>query len=663
MTLYRQISLGLLLLLVLGFTSTVYISTVNLRSLHNSQLTSHAQDTATSLGLSLTPHMEPLDLATLETMVSAVFDRGDFLDIRVLSAGGQVLVERSAAADTGHVPQWFIRLVALETPAAQAMVMSGWKQAGTLHVTANAGPAYLRLWAGTTNTLKLYLAASIVILLLGMAAARIVLRPLREIQRQADAISRRCYTIQRRLPRTRELRSVVVAMNRLSGKVNEIFNEQSALTETLREQVYMDPVTGIGNRRYFDRIATALVETQELVSHGALLMLELQDFQRVNKIAGYTGGDALLRRAAEIIQSQIEYIDNCYAARISGATFGIIAAGMPQESADALAAALCHDLLRLRAEGLADTNSIGHVGVAMWRQNGSYRELLSETDMALRSAQNSGQNTWHRYQKAVANQSEIYSLGEWKQRLHDVINSRDIVLLTQPVFAAGGEHASVLHSEVLMRISPGHGSGVPAGIFMPMAEQLGLASQLDKLAVTTLLEQVRSDAGGTDRYAINLSATSLHDAVFMQWLYSTLEQSSGKARLLRFEFPEFAATSNLQATRDLIERLQQLGCSCGIDHFGKGFSSFGYLRSLRPDYLKIDGSFVRDIDTEPDNQFFIKSLTDTMHSIDISVYALAVETRAERSMLEKLGIDGIQGYLSGRPQALQENRRDSLYSE
>lgn len=655
MTLYRQISFSLLLLLTIGFGSTVYISTVNLRSLHDTQLASHAQDTATSLGLSLSPHIQARDNAMLQSMISAVFDRGDFQDMVLLSTDGETLVERSIPADAGQAPEWFVRIIALDTPTVEALVMSGWRQAGVLRVTGNPGPAYNRLWASTLGTLKLYLAASVVILLVGMIAVSILLRPLQRIQRQADAICRRSYTVQKQLPRTRELRSVVIAMNRLSAKVNEIFNEQSALTETLREQVYMDPVTGIGNRRYFDRIARALIETQEMVSHGALLILELHDFHQINESAGYIAGDALLKRTGELVQAQLEHLENCYAARISGASFGIIAAGLPQDSADALAAAVCHELFQLRAEGLVDSNNIGHVGVVTWQQNGSYSDLLSEADMALRSAQASGQNTWQHHQQATANQAEIHGLEEWRRQLHDVINKGDVMLATQPVYGTGSQASRIAHREVLLRYPDNSVSGVAAGIFMPMAERLGLASQLDKLAVTALFDHLSSDSGGNDTFALNLSSISLHDAIFMKWLCSSLAQSPEMASRVLVEFPEYAATANLHNTREWVEQLNSLGCSCGIDHFGKGFSSFGYLRSLQLAYLKIDGSFIRNIDTDRDNQFFIRSLTDTMHSIDIRVYAQAVETRAERSALEGLGIDGIQGYLSGRPEILKNS--------
>ena len=300
-----------------------------------------------------------------------------------------------------------------------------------------------------------------------------------------------------------------------------------------------------------------------------------------------------------------------------------------------------------------DSNCIGHVGIAMWQQNSSYSELLSEADLALRAAQSAGQNTWQHHERTVANQAEIHGLEEWRRHLQELIGRGDVMLATQPVYGSGKQSGEILHREVLARFPDSSAAGIPAGIFMPMAERLGLASQLDKLTITRLLEHLDADSEGATGYALNLSSTSLHDTIFMNWLFSSLSDSPSSAGRMLVEFPEYAATADLHTTRELIEQLAGLGCKCGMDHFGRGFSSYGYLRSMGLDYLKIDGSFVRNIETDRDNQFFIQSLADTLHSIDIRVYAQAVETRAERETLESLGIDGIQGYLSGRPELLR----------
>jgi len=649
MTLYRQFATGILLVLVFGFIGTVAISTHNLRAFLTEQLETHARDTATSLGLSLSPHIEPPDIAVISSMIGAIFDRGEYQRIALSTMQGDTLFEKSKPLDTGAAPGWFTKAIPLRPPVMEAMVMSGWNQAGRIYVTSNTGRAYDQLWSTTMDTLVMYVMAAVVILALATLGIKLLLRPLSRVKIQADAIRNHSYMIQRQLPRTPELRSVVLAMNRLSEKVGEIFNEQSALTHRLREQVYQDPVTGLGNRRYFNNRLEALLDARDEITQGALLLLELRNFARINERTGYTAGDMLLKRTGELILAQLGYMESSFAARISGATFGIVATSLPAGSADALAATLCRDLLQLRADGLADSNDIGHVGITMWRNGNNPSDLLSEADVALRSAQASGQNTWQRYRPPAANQADVHSMDSWRKRLREVIDRGAIRLYMQAVCKPGTQDGALLHKEVYARIDDHSDNGINAGLFVPLAERFGLASQFDKLTVTRLLEHLVHDVDSTSRYAINLSSTSLHDAVFIQWLCSTLGQSPSQARRLLVEFSEHAALANLQQAHNLVERLKTLGCDTGIDHFGSGFASFGYLRSMDISYVKIDSSYIRGIDTNSDNQFFVQALTDTLHSLDIKVIAQAVETPAERRMLVTLNMDGLQGHLVGRP--------------
>lgn len=650
MTLYKQISIGIVLILLAGFLGTVAINTQNLRVFINAQLETHAQDTATSLGLSLSPHVLPPDMPVISTMISAVFDRGEYQLISLTSADGETLVEKSIPLDTGAAPAWFVKAINLQPPVMEALVMSGWNQAGRIHVTSNTGRAYDQLWSTTMDTLAMYLAAAVIMLVLATFAIKLLLRPLARVKLQADAIRNRSYMIQRHLPRTTELRSVVLAMNRLSEKVGQIFTEQAVLTERLREQAYQDPVTGLGNRRYFDCQLGALLETHDEITQGALLLLELRDFSRVNERTGFTAGDMLLKRTGELIQSQLSYLENSFAARISGASFAIVVPDLPAGSADALAASLCRDLLQLRADGLAESNDIGHIGIAMWRQGNALPELLSEADIALRSAQASGQNTWQRHHPAAANQPEIHSMENWRKRLREIIDRGAIRLYLQAIYKPETKGNTLLHREVLARIDDNSNSGVNACVFLPLAERFGLASQFDKLAVIRLLEFLAHSPDSTSLYAVNLSSTALHDAVFIQWLCSTLGHAPALARRMLVEFPEHAVLANIDNTHNLVERLTVLGCRIGIDHFGKGFASFGYLRSMNISYVKIDSSYIRGIDKNTDNQFFVQALTDTLHSLDIEVIAQAVETAAERKTLTTLNIDGVQGHLTGRPE-------------
>ena len=245
MTLYRQITLSIILLLLAAFLGTVIISTQNLRTFLLTQLETHAQDTATSLGLSLSAPMQAHDMTTITSMVNAVFDRGYYRQLNITTLNSDTLLSRSSQTKNSKVPKWFTDTIDLEPPVAEALIMSGWQQAGKVQVSSHPGHAYGQLWSNTVDTFRWFLVLATIITIIGLIAVNILLRPLRLIESQADAICNATYPLQKKLPRTRELRRVVMAMNRMSGKISSIFAEQSALTERLRKQAYEDPVTGL----------------------------------------------------------------------------------------------------------------------------------------------------------------------------------------------------------------------------------------------------------------------------------------------------------------------------------------------------------------------------------------------------------------------------------
>lgn len=653
MTLYRQITLSIILLLFATFLGTIIISTQNLRAFLLTQLESHAQDTATSLGLSLSPPMQAHDMTTITSMVDVVFDRGYYQQLDIAAINGDTLLSRSSQTQTRKVPKWFTDIIDLQPPVAEALIMSGWQQAGKVQVTSHPGYAYGELWSNTVDTFRLFLVLAIVITVIGLIAVNILLRPLRLIESQADAICNASYPLQKKLPRTRELRRVVMAMNRMSEKISSIFAEQSALTERLRKQAYKDPVTDLGNRRYFDRQLQALLESREESSMGALLLLELHGLSEINLSAGYQEGDQLLQCTAGLIRNRINNIDNCFAARISGAGYGIVAVGMHQDGAEALADKLGHDLLQLHADGLTGTENIAHIGIALWKQQDAVHDLLAEADTALRAAQSSGNNIWKRFPPSSSTHAPVHGSGHWRNILQQAIDAENITLYAQPVLSVGKQSISLPHHELLLRIPDQDGNLITAGVFMPMAERIGLATEIDKLAISKLLKYMAAENASQQSYAVNLSSSSLHNPVFIQWLCSRLQSAPACARRILIELPEYGALINIQDTRNLIERLGTLGCHCGLDHFGRGFYSFGYLRNTRVRYLKIDGSYTHSIDREEDNQFLIRALTEAAHSVDIAVIAQAVETSAERDALENMHLDGIQGFLTGKPQPLE----------
>jgi diguanylate cyclase (GGDEF)-like protein len=594
--------------------------------------------------------MQSNDLPVMISMVDAIFDRGFYQSIVVETVDGETLIERNSPVDSRDVPGWFTRYFSLDVPTADAVVMSAWKQAATVNVASHPGHAYRELWNNTVDTLWLFSISAIIVLLLGLTGIHLLLKPLRRVELQAEAICNRSYAVQESLPQTRELRTVVKAMNRLAGKVNDIITDQSGLTERLREQAYMDPVSGLGNRRYFNRQLRNLIESPEQPAQGAVLLLELDNLDEINTTSGFQSGDRLLQRAGELIAARAGKYSHCYSARISGAGFGIIIVDISETSADALASDLARDMLQLHIEQLTPHEDVAHIGVALWQPGDTVSAVLAAADLALQSARAEGGNNWFRHESSLHGQTASMGAGDWQEFLDLAIRDNKAVLYSQNVVRPAADPGKPLHREILLRLPGPNGDLMPAAVFMPMAEYMGLAKEFDMLTINRALELA---AATTDtRYAINLTSTVLHDPGFVAWLCERLGNSGHTDRIF-FEVPEYGVLRNIESAREFIRQVKAAGCNCGIDHFGRGFSSFGYLRSIGIQYLKIDGSYIHDIDKDADNRFFVQALVDTAHGLDITVIAETVETQEELEVVSAMNVDGIQGYLTGKPEPIQ----------
>lgn len=650
MTLLRQLTVVIVILFVLLFAGTSAISVHNTRDYLNVQLRTISQDTATSLGLTLSPHMAENDRVMVESMVNAVFDSGYYREVVIRSIEGKPVVELVQPIRIEGVPEWFVNMFPIETPRGEALIMGGWQQMGTITVAANPGHAYATLWRNSLDALWLFLAMSLVTFGLGMAALRFILRPLRAVEAQARAICDREYPVQDKLPWTRELRSVVVAMNRMTSKVKEMFGEQTAAMERLRAESYRDALTGLANRRYFDMYLRQRIESPDEFHSGALVFLELKEFKAFNERRGYQAGDELLRETAKLIEEAcrgekaLEY----FAAHFAGGNFAAVLSNVADRDALDAGQRIMRALPRLRERGLIDTEEVGHAGIAIYRgQNVS--EFMAEADMALRAAQTMGANAMHMHEAKSIEETGAYSATRWMEFLRKVIDTGNIVLHVQPVRHCA-DRKQVLHFEALLRVPNEDGKLIPAGIFLPMAKRPGLIQEFDKLVVSEVLSRIGAGRYEETPVAVNLSPSSVQDTGFVDWLCAALRASPEAARRIAFEVTEYGALENLDALRLLARRAGELGAKIGLDHFGRGFSSFGYLSTVKIDYLKIDGSYIRGIPQNKDNQLFVDSVLKIAHGLDFKVIAESVETEEEWATLNALRLDGVQGYGVGMPE-------------
>jgi len=647
MTLLRQLILVIVTLFFLLFAGTFAINVKNTRDYLNNQLKTISQDMATSLGLSLSPHMATNEMIVVESLVNAVADSGYYREVVVSDVQGQPLIERIQPVKVDKVPAWFVELIPIDTPKGEALIMGGWTQAGTIRISASPGFAYATLWSTSIEAFFWFLGSSVIVLLLGVVALHYVLRPLRAVETQARAICNREYPVQPRLPWTLELRSVVEAMNRMSIKVREMFDEQAAAMERIRAETYKDQLTGLANRRYFDMQLRNLIESGDSFDTGAVLFIELAEFKRFNDQRGFQAGDKILREVGALMTRTIEETPglDCFAARLAGANFAAVAADLSEADAREFAGRLGVGLAELHAREMPDVKELGHIGVAVYRGQ-TLGQLLSEADMALRAAQVAGPHAVHMHDPQTIDQFGAYSATRWLELLRDIIDQRKVVLMRQPAVATQSAE-TILHHEILLRIHADDGKLMPAGIFMPMARRLGLITEFDKLVIEQVI--ARLTANPEVKVAINLFPASIRDGAFIDWVCDTLRQRPTLANRIAFEMTDYGAMQDIDGLHNWIRRVAEVGAKTGIDHFGKGFTSFSYLSTLKLDYLKIDGSFIRGIHENRDNQLFVDSLVKIAHGLDIQVIAESVENAEEWATLKALRVDGAQGYGVQRP--------------
>ena len=646
MTLSRQLVLLVAALVGTLFLGTLAISLHNARAYLEAQMSSHAQDAATSLGLSASTHVDQSDQAMVIAMVNAMFHRGDYLSIRFEDLQGEVWIERVADLLVDEVPHWFVSAFTLDPPQRSATMMSGWRQVGRVVVNSHPRLAYRQLWQTAKHTLSLFLVVALLVMLGGLVVLRLVLSPLRAVERQAEAICEREFPVVQVRPFTLEFRRVVEAMNHLSGRVSRMLSDAERTAAQLRRQAFQDPVTGLANRRQFMDVLEHRVADAELSETGGLLLLQIKDLKAYNQARGYAAGDRLLSEVGQAIAACLDEATGSTPAHLSGADFAVLLTSGDEAHLRDLGARIIGAVAALYGRLDLPSSDVAHLGgVVLGGQPAS--ELLAEADMALREAQREGANA-RVVRRPSAATGGVRSGSAWRALIEQALSADRFTLVRQPVVRSsdGGVH----HHEVFLRIPDPDRDGetIPAAVFIPMAESTGLAAMVDKAVAGRVLASLE-DGREPGRIAMNLSIGGLADEALLSWFADRLQHAGGAAARLILELPEYGVAASVERLKRWIERLRPLGVEFSLDHFGKGFSSFAYLRTIDVKYLKIDGSLVRNLDRQEDNRFLLRTIADIAHGLDMEVVAESVDTGAAWQAAKGLGLDAGRGIWLGEP--------------
>lgn len=451
-----------------------------------------------------------------------------------------------------------------------------------------------------------------------------------------------------------QLLGYLVVMSVLPIMVTVAAHERRAATRRLLRAAAIDPLTGLLNRNAFEQAARTRLDDPASPPR-ALAYIDLDHLKLVNDTASHAAGDALIRGVAGLLQANVRAQD--VLGHLGGDSFAVLLHNVLPAAAEGRAAQLLREIGAYRVQwqgrALGTTASVGLV--PLHREETDFARLLSQADAACFTAKESGGDQvclasmvgGERFDHTRAMHSAI--------RAREAVENRRLVLYAQAIVPMHPDAPEGRHFEILLRLRDTTGELLLPGQFYPAAGRFRLGVLIDREVVQMSLDWLErhADPREVDLCSINLSAEALGDESFLAFIADRLRRSTFPLEKLCLEITETSALRDIARAQRFIAQMHELGCRFALDDFGTGFSSFGYLRSLDVDFFKIDGSFVRDLDSSPLSVPIVRAITDIAHTLERHSIAEHAETPAQIEALRRLGVDMVQGYAMHRPEPIE----------
>ena len=439
-----------------------------------------------------------------------------------------------------------------------------------------------------------------------------------------------------------------------------------AMAQQLTWQASHDALTGLVNRREYERRLSELVETAKTQRRDhALLFMDLDHFKAVNDTCGHSAGDELLRQLTAIMATRMRGSDTL--ARLGGDEFGALLESCPLDQALRIANALRETVREFRFVWEDKTFSVGvSMGlVPINADSGGMNQILAAADACCYEAKNRGRDRVQVYRPDEISQSGRHEELKIVSQISNAFEKGQFRLYRQRIAPLDHGASHEPRYEILARMLDRSGNLVPATGFMPHAERYNLLTSIERWVISSLVEflhrQWKGKAAAPDPqvadrgfYSVNISGASINDKSFPDFLRNLLTRYQLPPGLICFEITETTAISNLSKAAELMHELKGMGCRFALDDFGTGMSSFAYLKYLPVDFLKIAGVFIKDMVNDPMDFAIVDSINRIGHILGMRTIAESVEDAATLSRIKELGLDFAQGYYVAEPEALGE---------
>jgi diguanylate cyclase (GGDEF)-like protein len=438
--------------------------------------------------------------------------------------------------------------------------------------------------------------------------------------------------------------------------------EIRGLTRQMSYQATHDPLTGLINRREFERRLDEAMDdahTEEAVH--MLFYMDLDRFKAVNDSCGHLAGDNMLREVANLIKDQVR--DSDFVGRLGGDEFGALLIGCPIDKARQIATDICNAIAGYRFVWKDKIFNIGiSIGlVEISHVSGTLQDVMSAADSACYVAKQQGRGQVHVYSASDEAVARERGDVQWLRRLQAALHEDKFTLAIQPILAMAGGVDSGPAMEVLIRLPNGQGRATDTAEFLRPAERYQLMPQIDRWVVNAALTAIASGEIKLPKgrsCALNLSGQTLGDESFLSFVVETLDRSGVAPSSICFEVTEASILTNVQHAQRFIEVLHGIGCEFSLDDFGSGMGSFSSLKHLPIDYLKIDGTYTRNLRGDQVNQEMVMAMIKLARTMEFRIVAEEVEHQEDFDWLRDVGVDFVQGHFVEAPSLLGTSIRN-----
>lgn len=631
MSLSKQLLILISALFLIIFSVNFALSVNNIRDYLEGEAKIHAQDTATSLGLSLSSYLVDETDPMIETTMKAIFDMGYYQEIKLVNVEDKPLVTLSHKLNIDGVPKWFIKMLPMETVRVESEISSGWSISGVLSVTLNPGYAYSKLYEQAKH--GFYYSLIIFSLSVGflLFVLRVTLSPLKKIDQMALTIASGKFEVIEQLPWTTEVKNVTLSMNMMSSKIEAIINGLNTKLNTIGKKLQQDDLTGLSKKSSFETEMNKLFESQKEVN-AFIFMIKIDGLSSLVKELGHNMIDQFIKDFADVLTTIANQCsdEEISAYRFFGSEFCLLVNDRDEKAIESIAQSLSLGFSEVGQK--YKKIDIAHIGVAAFNPLGDTEELLLAANEAYEQAQLIGANSYYIRQT----EDQAKDIAEWKTLIFNSIDRHeyDVSFIGQSYHM---ESQLLFMEDAFTSAFDSEGNPIAIGTFISIAEKFAKIIELDKAVIEEVIAHIHTKPI-RHAVAISLSTRTIKNGDFRTWLVELLENNKGIAPQLVFSISSYAINKEITVFKEFIDFLHSLDTKVMIKRFDVQSMSLDVVKHLHPDFVRLTRDLGENISQDESKYAFVETMQGVGKLLDIKILAENVHNHQDFQSIKQIGL-------------------------